>query len=84
MMIGPGSYANSIKDLSYEKLVNERNRILQVLQKFENDDLTDAERTRCPSPEVVYQCNNLYLIEVTKLLNDIFNENLWNEEDEDE
>jgi len=79
MMISPGSYAHSIRDLPYEELVIERNRIIQDLHRFESDDLTDAERTRHPSPEAVYQCNNLYLIEVTKLLNDIFNENLWNE-----
>jgi len=79
MMISPRSYANNIRNLPYEELVNERNRISQVLNKFENDELTDAERARNPSPEVVYQCNNLYLIEVTKLLNDRFNESLWNE-----
>jgi len=79
MMIDPDSYVDNIKDLSYPELVRERNRLLQKLHDFEDDKVTKDERKRNPSPEVVYQCNNLYLIEATKLLNDKFNENLWNE-----
>ena len=77
MMMSPDAYAENIKDLTYGELVNERNRLIRSLQKFENNDITDKEKLIDPSPEVVYQCNNWYLIEVTKLLNDTYNLSLW-------
>ena len=80
MMISPDLYVDSIKNLSYEELVNKRNHLILSLHRFEQDVITEEEKFVHPSPEVVYQCENLYLIEVTKLLNDAFNQRLWDEE----
>ena len=73
MMVNPQSYANKLKDLSYEELITRRNQLIDDLHKFETGNITDRERMKRPSPEVVYQHKNLYLIKVTKLLSEKFN-----------
>ena len=79
MMMSPQSFKEEIKELSYEELVIERNKLIEALHKYEKGEITDFEKNIHPAPEVVYQCNNEYLIEITRLLNKIFNQNIWNE-----
>ena len=75
MMISPESYMETIKDLNFEQLVKERNKLIRELHRFEkkNDDV-DMEVVIHPSPDVVYQCNNQYLIKATELINIRFRE----------
>jgi hypothetical protein len=75
-MINPKAYAESIKDLSLDELVAERNRLVAQLQGFERGTPPAGNE----SPDAVYQCNNLYLIEATGLLNKKFIQMNWSEE----
>lgn len=69
MMISSQRYADEIKDLSFAKLIKERNRLLEFIQRFECGDVSEDEEIIDPQPVVVYQCYNEYLIEVSKRLN---------------
>jgi hypothetical protein len=78
-MINPKAYADTIKDNSLEQLVTERNRLVADLQAFEAGKNPPKGPNNEP-PDHVYQCNNLYLIEATGLLNKRFIELNWPEE----
>ena len=76
-MISPESYADDIKDLPYEKLVDKRNELIEELHQIEksgtsNDKMHDEDYT-----DVIYQMTNHYLVEVTKLLNEKYNQIVW-------
>lgn len=74
-MISPESYMETIKNLTLEQLVKERNKLIRELHRFEKrSDDENLEIFIHPSPEVVYQCNNEYLIKVTELINIKFRE----------
>jgi len=73
MMISPESYADTVKDRSYEELVRIRDRLIREIRRFEKKRTTEDWNIVCPSPDVVYQMNNDYLIEITRLLNEKFN-----------
>lgn len=75
MMISSESYMETIKDLNFEQLVKERNKLIKELHRFEKKIYdVDMEVVIHPSPDVVYQCNNQYLIKVTELINIRFRE----------
>lgn len=82
MMISPQSYVNDLKEKSYEELIKEKDKLIKEIQRFENNKIADSEFCMNPSPEVVYQCNLLYLSELCKLVHDKFNKKLWEVEDE--
>ena len=83
MMISPKGYIETVKDLSYEELLKERGSLLRRIRKFErdyrknSDDLLLVARclllvARCPSPDVEYLCNLMYLAELCNLISDKF------------
>ena len=82
MMISPQSYVDDLKDECYEDLIKEKDKLIKEIQRFENNKTTDSEFCINPSPEVVYQCNLLYLSELCKLVHDKFNKKLWEGKDE--
>lgn len=69
MLVDKEWYSESLKDASYEELIHERNVLIKELHIFENNRETISLFNVDPSPDVVYQCNNEYLIEVSKLIN---------------
>jgi len=79
-MISPEQYADDIKDLSYEKLVSERNELIEALHRFENQYTPDAKPDVCDYSDVVYQMQNQYLVEITELLNEKYNKIVWSRE----
>ena len=82
MMISPQSYVDDLKEKIYEELIKEKDKLIKEIERFENNKIADSEIYMDPSPEVVYQCNLLYLSELCKLVHDKFNKKLWEGEDE--
>jgi hypothetical protein len=68
MMMDPKSYRNEFEAASLEKILQERDRIIQFMQDFENKRLPVKYYERDPSPEVVYLTNIDYLKEICDLI----------------
>lgn len=82
MMISPQNYVDDMKEKCYEDLIKEKYKLIKERHRFENNKIADNEFCINPSPEVVYQCNLLYLSELCKLVQEKFNNKLWEDEDE--
>lgn len=69
MMISPETYAEELKNEPLERLIKERNNLLKEIIHFEKSrkKSSDAEVV-CPSPETQYYWNMHYLVEVSKLI----------------
>ncbi|MGI6256627.1 MAG: hypothetical protein ACOYJU_00950 [Anaerovoracaceae bacterium] len=75
MMISPDSFKELNKDKTYSELLEVRNELLAEIKSFEEDDRKSDELIEIsPSPEVVYQCNLLYLAKVAELLSEKYNQ----------
>ena len=68
MMIGPETYLKQIKDKSYEELLEEKRKLIEKINNFENSDNIETIFFIDPSPEVQYQCNLEYLAKLCTLL----------------
>lgn len=79
-MISPKQYSDNIKDLPYSKLIDERNILVEKLHKFEDKYVIGVIADNNSYDNVTYQMTNHYLVEVTKLLNEKFNQIVWSEE----
>lgn len=73
MMISPESYIDELKDKTYKELIKEKNKLLKEISDFENNKIADEEYNIDPSPDVIYQCNLLYLSKLCELIADKFN-----------
>lgn len=73
MMISPEYYRSTIENHSLEELIKERDELLEEIRRFEQKRISYEEYCRAPSPDVIYQCNNMYLIEIIDLINQKFN-----------
>lgn len=73
MMISPASYIDSQKEKKYKELLEERNKLLSDIYKFENDNIKNSGLIIDPSPEVIYQCDLMYLGELCKLISEKYN-----------
>ena len=73
MMISPYTFIEEYKDYSYEQLVAVRNDLLKEILDHENyvrsGEYDLSIMGMCPSPDVVYQCNMEYLLELITLMN---------------
>lgn len=70
MMISSEGFIEMIKDLSYAELIQEKNKLIAEIERFENGEIHTGERVIHPTPEVIYQCNLEYLSELCKLIVD--------------
>lgn len=76
MMIAPEFYIEELKAASYEELIAKRRELINMLYDFEqeySEGLSDQAMIISPSPEVMYQMHNKYLIEITNLIHKKFN-----------
>lgn len=73
MMISPESYIDELKNKNYKELIKEKNKLLKEISDFENNKIADEEYNIDPSPDVIYQCNLLYLSKLCELIADKFN-----------
>ncbi len=79
MMISPESYIDELKNKTYKELIEEKNKLLKEISDFENNKIADEEYNINPSPDVIYQCNLLYLSKLCELIADKFNKEYeWN------
>ena len=79
MMISPESYIDELKNKNYKELIKEKNKLLKEISDFENNKIADEEYNINPSPDVIYQCNLLYLSRLCELIADKFNKEYeWN------
>ena len=75
MMLSPESFVENLKDLPFDKLKKERDKLYREIRSFEKQNNEETE-TLCidPSPEVVYQMNLKYLGKLCELMSFSFNE----------
>ena len=79
MMISPEAYIDELKNEIYKELIKEKNKLLKEISDFENNKIADEEYNINPSPDVIYQCNLLYLSKLCELIADKFNKEYeWN------
>ena len=79
MMISPESYIDELKNKTYKELLKEKDKLLKEISDFENNKIVDEEYNINPSPDVIYQCNLLYLSKLCELIADKFNKEYeWN------
>lgn len=85
MMISPQSYISRFKSAKYTDLIKERDRLINELREFEQNEMTGdrsgEEWLMDPNPEVMYQCSLDYLAELCVLMRDrYYNESERSEE----
>ena len=80
MMISPEHYRKTIEHYDLNQLRQLRDELLAEIFRFEKDEISLEEKMIAPSPDVVYQCNNDYLVQVIELINQKFNTSLYDEE----
>ncbi|MCR5632455.1 MAG: hypothetical protein K6F60_03075 [Eubacterium sp.] len=77
MMISPQGYIDEVKDYPYDKLIEERNKLINSIMSFEKSyfagDRSGDAWNNCPSPDVVYQCELEYLSELCAFMQERFN-----------
>ena len=83
MMISPDMYKETISDMTYEELIKERDSLIKRIKKFEQCNNSDEDvLIKNPSPEVVYQCELLYLAKVCELISERYNKNIYSNDNE--
>ena len=74
MMIGPGAYAYINRDKTYDELIEERDRLVSYMKKYEryladkNDKDDSLNWNMNPDPSVVYQMDFEYLEELCRIM----------------
>lgn len=86
MMISPQGYIDEVRDYPYDKLIKERNKLVNSIKRFEKSyftgDKSGDEWHYCPSPDVVYQCELEYLSQLCDFMQERFNkEYIWGGEE---
>jgi len=84
MMISPEYFIEEQKSKSYQELLAVRDELLSEIRTYENGtDSQNEEWIVNPSPEVVYQCNLMYLGKLCQLIADQYNrEFIWDDDEE--
>ncbi len=74
MMIGPGAYAYINRDKTYDELIDECDRLVSYMKKYEryladkNDKDDSLNWYMNPDPSVVYQMDFEYLEELCRIM----------------
>lgn len=68
MLMDSKTYRKEFENSSLDKLLQERDRIIEFMQDFENDKLPKKYFERDTSPETVYLSNIDYLKEICDLI----------------
>ena len=83
MMISPEVFIDEYRDKRYKELLPVRDALLDEIRSFENHTYDPVLDMMNPSPEVVYQCNLVYLGKLCELLSEKYNqEYIWGNEDD--
>ena len=70
MMIDPKSFRERFENATLDEIIKERDKLIREIRRYEKGKISLEELSRCPSPETVYYCNNLYLAELCYLINE--------------
>ena len=68
MILNPKEYRLELEDASLKKIFQERDKIIEFMHDFENDNIPQKYYERDPSPEEVYLTNIEYLKEICDLI----------------
>ena len=80
MMISPEAFIDECKDKSYEELLSIRDDLISEMKDFEMPNRKHEQQLVCPSPEVVYKCDLLYLGKLCDLIYQKFEEHTWGDD----
>ena len=69
-MIDPKSFRERFENATLDEIIKERDKLIREIRRYEKGKISLEELSRCPSPETVYYCNNLYLAELCYLINE--------------
>ena len=89
MMISPEMYVEEHNNDSFEKLIEERDELIQIIKELEtivfDESKDDPAWQFRPGPDVRYQMNLEYLSALCKYIKDKYNKEIvWGETEEDE
>lgn len=70
MLINPELYIDNLKNKSIENLIKERDKIIRQIQHYENNKDNIDKFDIYPTPEDVYEWNNVVLIKLTSMIMD--------------
>lgn len=76
MMMGPKTYIKDLEDKSYEELLEEKKKLAQKIEEFENNKTELPGIIISTSLEVVYQCNLEYMAELCILIAEKYRERI--------
>lgn len=82
MMVNPQLFLSEHESDSYDQLIMLCDMLIVDIKTFENKQIPDAQRAICPSPEVIYQMNLLYLSALCSYIADRYNAEFVNCDDE--
>lgn len=68
MMISPELFVKNHQEGSYQQLISLRDRLIRDIRAFEKNKINESAYQILPSPDVIYQCNLLYVAEICKLI----------------
>lgn len=76
MMISPETFAEELKNKSYEELLKIRGELIAEILYFEEhiEEQMQNEIIISPSPDISYKMNLEYLGEICRLISEKFNE----------
>ena len=70
--LNPKDYRRELEAASLKKILQERDRIVQFMQGYENNRLAKKYYERDPSPKVIYLANTEYLKEICDLIKNLY------------
>lgn len=73
MMVSAERFISEHRKDTYEELIALRGELLAYILRFERGELTEEERTACPSPETVYKSYLSYLGKLCELTAERYN-----------
>jgi hypothetical protein len=74
MMISPDMFVELHKHKKYEELLTVRDELIKEIREFETKTYDPEMDNICPSPDVIYQVNLLYLGQLCELISEKYNE----------
>ena len=68
MMLSPEAFKSTNENKSLEECYQIRREIMEELLRYEYNEVPSTEYRILPSPETIYNMNNLYLMKICELI----------------
>ena len=72
MILGLEAYIQDNKEKPFEVLIEERNRVYQEIRDYEEGRYMQGECRISESPDILYENNLQYIIEICKLIDEAY------------